>query len=294
MTEDSEGFLGKLTNVKMLQSIFKAICLNDESCFYIKKDGLKMTVEDAKTFQANAFIQSSMFNEFNIGEEDDFGFNISLSTLLECLSIFGSANLANATSTNGIIGSTLSLASAQTVLSGSAITSLVLHYGKYGDPLSMWMEEDGVVSKAEIPTQDVKETLFFDFSKPNVIAKVVMLSEHLKDLFAEFDMSSDTLEIGVDDDAKTVSFSTNGNAGEVTISLPEHSEIVHIFECRRKSKAKYPMNLLKNALKAIVMSQKLSLRMDQQNILCMQYMISYPEGNCFLEFYCAPEIECEA
>ena len=63
---------------------------------------------------------------------------------------------------------------------GSAITSLVLHYGKDGDPLSMWMEEDGLVSKADIPTQDVKETLFFDFSKPKVSAKVVMLCEHLR------------------------------------------------------------------------------------------------------------------
>ena len=63
---------------------------------------------------------------------------------------------------------------------GSAITSLVLHYGKNGDPLSMWMEEDGLVSKADIPTQDVKETLFFDFSKPKVSAKVVMLCEHLR------------------------------------------------------------------------------------------------------------------
>ena len=42
---------------------------------------------------------------------------------------------------------------------GSAITSLVLHYGKHGDPLSMWMEEDGLVSKADIPTQDVKGQL---------------------------------------------------------------------------------------------------------------------------------------
>ena len=63
---------------------------------------------------------------------------------------------------------------------GSAITSLVLHYGKDGDPLSMWMEEDGLVSKADIPTQEVKETLFFDFSKPKVSAKVVMLCEHLR------------------------------------------------------------------------------------------------------------------
>ena len=54
------------------------------------------------------------------------------------------------------------------------------------------------------------------------------------------------------------------------------------------------MNLIKNALKAIVMSEKLSLRMDKNDILCMQYMISFSEGNCFLEFYSVPEIDSPA
>ena len=176
---------------------------------------------------------------------------------------------------------------------GSAITSLVLHYGKHGDPLSMWMEEDGLVSKADIPTQDVKETLFFDFSKPKVSAKVVMLCEHLKEIFLELDTSSDILEVAVDNEKKSLSFSTCGSAGEVTISLPQNSELVHFFECSADTKAKYPMNMMKNALKAIFMSEKLSLRMDCQNILCMQYIMCFPEGNCFLEFYCAPEVDYE-
>lgn len=124
--EEQEGFTAKLNNVKMLQHIFRAINLNDEACFYIKKDGIKMTVEDAKTFQANAFIQSNMFNEFNIGDEDDFAFNISMGTLLECLSIFG-------ISSSGGGGTTFHLNSAS--MSGGQITSLVMHYAQYGEPL---------------------------------------------------------------------------------------------------------------------------------------------------------------
>lgn len=157
----------------------------------------------------------------------------------------------------------------------------------------MWMEEDGIVSKADIPTQEIKETLYFDFAKPKVMSKVVMLSEHLKDIFAEFDLSSEVMEITVNKDENTLSFSTFGTAGDVKISLPKHSEIVQVFESHKTSKAKYPMSLLKTALKAIVMSDKLSLRMDNQNILCLQYMITFSEGNCFLEFYCAPEIDTE-
>ena len=35
----------------------------------------------------------------------------------------------------------------------------------------MWMEEDGVVSKAKIPSQECVDTLYFDFSKPNIMSK---------------------------------------------------------------------------------------------------------------------------
>jgi hypothetical protein len=97
--DTTEGFVAKLTNVKLLQQIFKTISLNDDACFYAKKDGLKMTVEAAKTFQANAFIQCNLFNEFQIAEDADFGFNVSLSTLLECLSIFGSSAASAGSST---------------------------------------------------------------------------------------------------------------------------------------------------------------------------------------------------
>lgn len=92
MDENLEGFTAKLTNVKILQQIFKSVHLNNEATIYIKKDGLKMTLEDAKSYQANAFIQSNIFNEFKINEDDDFGFNVCLSTLIECLNLFGTSS----------------------------------------------------------------------------------------------------------------------------------------------------------------------------------------------------------
>ena len=55
--------------------------------------------------------------------------------------------------------------------SGAAVTNLVIHYERFGEPLEMWMEEDGVVSKAKIPSQECVDTLYFDFSKPNIMSK---------------------------------------------------------------------------------------------------------------------------
>lgn len=83
----------------------------------------------------------------------------------------------------------------------------------------MWMEEDGIVSTAEIPSQDVAETLFFDFSKPNVMAKVVMVSDKLREIFAEIDLSSEFLEFAVDAQEEKLTISTFGSTLDVSISV---------------------------------------------------------------------------
>ena len=105
------------------------------------------------------------------------------------------------------------------VFNGSSLVNLVTHYEKYGAPLKMWMEEGGVVSKAAIPTQDERDALHYDFSKANVISKIVVISECIKDTFAEIDYSSEFLEIGIDHEEKMLTLSTFGHAGDVCISV---------------------------------------------------------------------------
>ena len=49
--------------------------------------GLKVSVESGKTFQANAFLQKELFEEYHILEP--VAFSVPLNTLMDCLSIFG-------------------------------------------------------------------------------------------------------------------------------------------------------------------------------------------------------------
>ena len=196
---------------------------------------------------------------------------------------------------------------------GSALTNLIIHYEKYGEPLKMFMEEDGVVSKAEIPTQDYVEPLQFDFCQPNVIAKVLLASEYMKDVFSELDFSSEFLEMTFNETDKMFVLTTNGVTGEIKVSvsfllspaylfiwftlffdkhpfqIPNYSETIHVFETEKNFKAKYRMNYLKNALKAMPLSEKLSIRVDKRYFICLQYLVSLPEGNMYLEYFLAPQ-----
>ena len=47
-------------------------------------------------------------------------------------------------------------------------------------------------------------------------------------------------------------------------------------------------SFLKQALRPLAISDKVSLRVDSSDTLCLQYMVTVGEHKSFLEFYCRP------
>ena len=153
--EETQGFVAKLNNYKILKQFFQAVNVNEggTASFYLQSHGLKMTVEDSKTFQANAFLDHNIFNEFTYTPEQDLGFNLQLKSILDVLNIFGQTKDSNSTLSGTTTQSTL--------FSTNPLASLVLHCAGLSEPFSMWLEEDGIVTEAELPTRDLEETLAF-------------------------------------------------------------------------------------------------------------------------------------
>lgn len=115
--------VANLDNARNLSNILKAITCRDHAIFTATANGLKVTVEDCKCMQANAFIQvffffikhlekqvflclylkyslflfkffqADIFQEFTL-KEDMVIFQINLTVLLDCLNIFGGSTAA--------------------------------------------------------------------------------------------------------------------------------------------------------------------------------------------------------
>ena len=107
------------------------------------------------------------------------------------------------------------------------------------------------------------------------------------------DLTGDFLEISVNSDRDTFAFNTYGSHGDTSVEVPGESDMVHSFQWKRTAKAIFPMHMIKYALKSLHMASKVSLRMDNQEILCLQYLIMVGSGQCFLEYFFTPQIESE-
>ncbi|XP_077137904.1 cell cycle checkpoint protein RAD1 [Ranitomeya variabilis] len=263
--EDEYVFSCSLDNVRNLSNILKAIHFKDHASCFATSNGLKVTVENAKCLQANAFIQAGIFQEFNV-REDSVVFRINLTVLLDCLTIFGA----------GAVPATC--------------TALKMGYRGYGHPLTLFLEEGGVVTVCKILTQEPEETLDFDFCSTDVLNKIILQSEGLREAFSELDMSSDFLQITMSPDKPYLRLSTFGNAGSAHLDYPKDSDLIEAFHCSQTQTNRYKISLLKPSTKALALSCKVSIRTDSRGFLSLQYMVRNEDGQiCFVEYYCSPD-----
>ncbi|XP_022257161.1 cell cycle checkpoint protein RAD1-like [Limulus polyphemus] len=188
----------------------------------------------------------------------------------ECLNIFGASTVSGIT------------------------TALHLCYAGYGSPLVLILEEGGVLTDCRIKTQETEEVLDFQFSPENVVNKVIMKSEILREAWSDLDMTSEILQIVMSPDKPYFRLSTFGNAGTIHVDYSKDSDMVESFQCTQTQSNRYKISLLKPSLKALIQSLKISIRTDEQGIICLQYMIKTEDEHvCFVEYYCVPDEEVE-
>ncbi|XP_061654914.1 cell cycle checkpoint protein RAD1 isoform X3 [Phyllopteryx taeniolatus] len=242
-----------LDNAHNLSNILKAIAFKDHALVTATPNGLKVTVENSKCLQANAFIQAEIFQEFTI-KEDMVGLKINLTVLLDCLSIFG--------------GSTVPGVS----------PALRLCYRGYGYPLTLFLEEGGVVTICKINTQEPEEPIDFEFCSSNVTNKVEVKA---RDASRTPDSNAERL-------------STFGNAGSAHYDYSKDSDMMELFHCTTTQNNRYKMALLKPSTKALALSCKVSVRTDSRGVLSLQYLVRNDDGQiCFVEYYCCPDEEVD-
>ena len=264
---EDHALCAHMSNARNLSLMLKAVHFKDIATLCATKNGVKVTVEDAKCIQANAFIQAQTFQEYSIAEESII-FCINLDVLQECLNIVG--------------------------CNPPSVSALKMTYSGYGSPLVLTLEESGVVTDCTIKTQDSDEILDFEFSAANVVNKIIMKAECLKEAFNELDVTSEVLEITLSPDEPYFRLSTYGTLGQTFHDIPQESDMVEFFECKETTVNRYRLQLLKPSEKAVNLASKVCIRIDHRGFLSLQYMIKNETGQtCFVEYYCCPDEEIE-
>ncbi|KAH0584433.1 Cell cycle checkpoint protein RAD1 [Termitomyces sp. J132] len=280
---------------------------------------------DEYSYQSDA-IQSSQESE---GAEINVGFEIPLNTLIECLNIFGTAgapptnasikykkwkkagNDSDHDDDDDRRGRGRSEARGlDAYFSGpDKRTGMRLTYVGPGNPLTLVLAEDaaGPTTTCEIATFEFEPHLELPFDASHTVLKVILKSSWLRDALSELDPSFDKLTfIGspppeAEDltsrggqmsravEKPMLRIQAAGTFGSTEMDYPNDREVLETFECKEIVRVSYRFGHITKTLRALQSSTKTSLRIDEDGLLSLQFLMPSPRGgasDAFIEFRC--------
>lgn len=226
-------FTASMDSGKAFCSLLKAIQFQESAVFCALPEGLKLTVEEGKCVQASAYVPADNFTEYNIRDDVDIMFKISIPVLSECLNIFGSGEES----------------------------SLKMYYRCEGSPLLLVLQPlclYNVMTDCEISTQTADSVLELKDEDSAEVAKLVIKAPAFLGLLADIEKSCDVLELNLSPDHPNVSIVTYGMQDRSCIDMPKTSDMVQSFSCKHEVSLKYQLYHIRLIMKALAISTKVS------------------------------------
>ncbi|KAJ4475748.1 Rad1/Rec1/Rad17 [Lentinula aciculospora] len=195
-------------------------------------------------------------------------------------------------------------------------TGMRLTYIGSGYPLAMILAEDafGPTMSCEIATFDAEPHLDLPFDSHQMVLKIIFKSSWLRDALSELDPSCDKLTfIGNPPDITDAGAQTarqrqrallrakpnfrieaTGTFGNTEMDYPNDREVLESFECISPVSFSYRFSHIARTMRALQTSVKTSLRIDNEGLLSLQFLMPSPMPRMnsggvtsnFIEFRC--------
>ncbi|KAI6094538.1 repair protein Rad1/Rec1/Rad17-domain-containing protein [Pisolithus croceorrhizus] len=260
--------------------------------------GIIVTVEEARTLLATSYIYSDHFDEWNYSAE--------ISGPAQCLNIYGTAGMSAA--------------------GGNSSHKKWRREGdrsddeRYGET-----EMEGNRRGVQIVTFDPEPFIELPFDGDRTVLKIIfkvwfilhwsVLAAHcdpvttrqssswLRDALSELDPSCDKITFISNPVAEVrkahrgmpakplFRIIATGAFGTTEMDYPNDREVLETFECFRPMRASYNFAQVARTLRALQSSTKTSLRIDDEGLLSLQFLVPVPKpraglSDSFIEFRC--------
>ncbi|KAJ7349030.1 Rad1/Rec1/Rad17 [Mycena albidolilacea] len=187
-------------------------------------------------------------------------------------------------------------------------TGMRMSYAGSGFPLTLLIAEDaaGPTTTCEITTYEAEPHLQLPFESDRIVLKIILKSSWLRDALSELDPSCDKLTfIGNPPPAAATNgkqraangtpmlrIQAAGTFGSTEMDYPNDRDVLESFECTRPVSFSYRFGHISRTLRALQSSTKTSLRIDDEGLLSLQFLMPSPKAkteaatDAFIEFRC--------
>lgn len=302
--------------------LLRCISFAKKALVRISPDGIRFATSDGSVMEAFIFLEKALFTTYTYhtpsppSSQDDASppppFEVSLDSLLETLTIFSLSD-PNASKRTGEYDAFaahrlnrhagINAFSNQTLGMSGVCT---ITYEGEGSPLSIHMSEFGVTTTCDLTTYEADSAEDIPFDRDALALKTIMRSAYLLDAMNELgSMSPDSLTITANPTSRSanLSLSASGALGSAHVEFKAETSsdapILETFQCTDKASASFKFALVKSAQRAMASAAKVSLRLDEEGVLSLQFLVEVEagsggsEGVAFVDFRVVPLVESD-
>ena len=249
-----------------------------------------------------AFLQKELFSSYKYvqaSEEDEHPIlQISLESLLETLQIFGLSESSNRWSDNtyGGVSNILARGDPSTAFDSRLLGTAGVckfSYARIGAPLDIILEESGITTTCELTAYEPDLLPDIPFDKTAIIQKIIIRSDLLLDAINELASTSpERITMTASGSGRHFSLSSDGPHGSASVEFSPDPQVLETFEVVQRVTNTYKYSLIKATNRAMAMASKVSIRVDYQGVLSLQFLIELDTGiKNFIDFRFIPYLE---
>jgi len=323
--EQRQVWTASVRDISHLTTLLRGVGFSKKALVQVNDTGLVVQTEASRALLAMAFIHKDIFDEYvydpgdpahNLSDPDadptylQTEFEIPMSTLLECLNVFGSAggiptagkkkkkhhyrdwrkaNQSDSDSDGGGRSGRSMNASGRIdqYMGAEKGVGMRMSYAGVGHPLTLLMAEDanGPTATCEVTTYEVDDMLDLPFDLDSTILKIILKSSWVYDALSELHSSSieKLTIIGNPPPPPGRAPGTNapprlrlrgtGTFGTTEMDYPSDKEVLESCECDSQISFTYKFSLIEEAVRAVQNSAKTSLRISEEGLLSLQLQV---------------------
>ncbi|EMC98942.1 hypothetical protein BAUCODRAFT_53211, partial [Baudoinia panamericana UAMH 10762] len=308
------------SSARQLLLLLRCISFAKKALVRVSAEGLRFSCDEGSAMEAFVFLERALFTSYTYNappppsSQDDPPpppiFEINMVALLETLNIFGLSD-PNASKKPGgyddFAAHRLNRHSGINAFSNHAmgVTGVCrFAYDGEGSPLSIHMSESGVTTTCDLTTYEADSTEEIPFNRDDLALKTIMRSSYLLDALSELSSMNPTViniiaappsRLGAN-----ISLSATGPFGSANVDFttitPSETPVLETFYCPNKTSASFRFASIKAAQRAMSAATKVSLRLDSEGVLSMQFLVEVDAGSgavAFVDFRLVPLVEGE-
>nr|OQO30086.1 hypothetical protein B0A51_02648 [Rachicladosporium sp. CCFEE 5018] len=326
MATDPPILTATTPSARQLLSLLRCLPSAQKSHIRISEQGIRIATEEGSITEAFVFLDKALFTTYTYAapppasSQDDAlpapHFQISLPALLETLNIFTLSDPTASSSSGGKAPDAFAShrlarhAGLNNPFTSHTAGLCTLSYEREGAPLQIHMSESGVTTTSSLTTFLPDSLTEIPFARDAIALKTILRSSALSEAVSElssFNPESLTLSATASSHTNpTLTLSASGALGSAavafTTSTPSDTPVLETYTCPSGARASFKFSLIKAAQRAMGAAAKVSLRIDEEGVLCLQFLVEVEglgggEGgggaHTFVEFRVVPLVDGE-